>query len=109
MLNFIHYKKSFQNFIFSSSCNYPEIATFSGKWVSCIYWVSVCISIHYLHFIISFGDLSSKNDTKGHKNVSKESNYKRGNIIIIPQNVLDHLGINASVIFVRQDKGSTST
>ena len=47
-------------------------------------------SIHYLHSIISFGDLSSKNDTKGHKNISKESNYKRGNIIIIPQNVLDH-------------------
>ena len=87
MLNFIHYKKVFQNFILSSNCNYPEIATFSGKRVSCIYWVSVCISIHYLHFIISFGDLSSKNDTKGHKNVSKESNYKRGDIIIIPQNV----------------------
>ena len=43
MLNFIHYEKFFQNFIFSSSCNYPEIATFSGKRVSCIQWVSVCI------------------------------------------------------------------
>ena len=42
MLNFIQYKKIFQNFIFSSSCNYPEIATFLGKRVSCIQWVRVC-------------------------------------------------------------------
>ena len=41
MLNFIHYKNFFQNFIFSSNYNYPEIATFSDKRVSCILWVSL--------------------------------------------------------------------
>ena len=41
----------------------------------------------YITYFLFLGDLSSKNDTKGHKNVSKESNYKRGDIIIIPQNV----------------------